>query len=438
MVIDLLYAILEFLKNNPIVVAIIGLIIVADLIFTRKIWKFCTERSFGLLLCLFVICFIAFAEIFQDYLLPVIRKIYTLIGNQIYYVNIFDDGFRNVSLSIGGSITLSIAVLGIILTLIRNTLTRQQNNTDKERLVTEQISRAVEQTGAYKQEVNGANYQPNIEARLGGLYSLQRIMQKSPKDAQTIAKIFYAYVRENAKRPRTKEQELKINKNIITYQLPEDIQAAFSIICQFSKKPLLDSQLNFSRADFREYSFTDMDFSNAILKHVNLEDADLSDADLSGADLSGANLINTVMFYANLSGAILVDTDLEHALLTDIDANYPGRFVPNLSGANLSGASLRNQILPYVDLSGANLSRANLPNINLLNANLKNANLFKTNLFSAILRDADLSGANLEKTSLLRVDLFEVRNVTQEQINKAEGDEKTIPPKGLTRPPHWK
>ena len=425
---DILLLILGFLTDYPIVILIIFALVVAESIFTGKIWKFFTKRSFGLLLCLFVICFMAFAEVFQDYLLPLIRKIYALIGNQIYYVNIFDDGFRNVSLSIGGSITLSIAVLGVILTLIRSTLNRQQNNTDVQRLITEQISRAVEQTGAYKQEVDGENYQPNIEARLGGLYSLQRIMQESPKDAQTIARIFYAYVRENTKRVKSIQLNATDKDGKEIYQLPEDIKAAVSIIGRFSKKILLDSQLNFSRADFKRYYLVGIDFSYNNLENVDLSDTDFTEANLSNANLSGAILAGTVMTRANLSYVNLSNTDLTETILDDVDSYGPHLSRTNFMRANLSGADLNQQ-----ELSSANLSRANLRD-----ADLSGAILFSTNLRNADLRGANLFGVNLRETDLSNANLSSARNLDQEEIERAKLNWRTKLPDYIIRPNFWK
>ncbi len=141
-----------------------------------------------------------FGWFFLGRLYPLIDSLYELVGYQIENISIGSRAFRNASLSIGGSITLFIALLGVILTVVRNILARQQNNTDEERLVIEQISRSVDQIGTYKQTADGKNVEPNIEVRMGGLYSLQRIMKNSQSDEDSIAKIFYAYVRENAKR----------------------------------------------------------------------------------------------------------------------------------------------------------------------------------------------------------------------------------------------
>ncbi len=149
---------------------------------------------------LFVIFLIAFGVLFPWFYSSFIYSLYMDIRDQIDGIMIGSKAFRNVSLSIGGSITLAIALLGVFLTVIRNILTRQQNRTDEERLVTEQISRSIDQIGAYKQSADGKNIEPNVEVRMGGLYSLERIMRDSLKDEEAIAKIFNAYVRENAKK----------------------------------------------------------------------------------------------------------------------------------------------------------------------------------------------------------------------------------------------
>ncbi|MGU9963282.1 MAG: pentapeptide repeat-containing protein [Candidatus Halichondribacter symbioticus] len=239
---------------------------------------------------LFVIFTIVFGFFFPWFFSSFIKTLYIAVEQQIKNIDVNSYGFRSISLSIAGSITLLITILGVVLTLIRNLLTRQQNRTDEERLVTEQISRAVEQMGAYKQGVGEKSYEPNIEVRLGGLYSLQRIMKDSPKDEETIAKIFYAYVRENTKKDETKEKNT---------QPRVDVQTALDVIGQFNrmwkeqnKEIPQEIRLNFSNANFAGYFFTDINFSGADLFYADLENANLEGVDLSGAILFGANLTN--------------------------------------------------------------------------------------------------------------------------------------------------
>ncbi len=80
---------------------------------------------------------------------------------------------------------------------------------------------------------------------------------------------------------------------------------------------------------------------------------------------------------------------------------------------------------PYIkpDLSGVDLTRAKLRGADLrgaifIRADLKGAIFSRADLTGAILSVADLSGANLK----------EVINLTREQLEKAQTDEKTILP----------
>jgi hypothetical protein len=114
---------------------------------------------------------------------------------------------------------------------------------------------------------------------------------------------------------------------------------------------------------------------------------DLSRADLSEADLSGAG--------------------------PDGDMAGPGGFV---AGADLSG----------VDLSRADLSHAFL----------SRGSLYMT-LYKANLTEADLSGANLTEADLSWADLTGTTNLTQKQVERADGDEQTKLPDHLKRPADW-
>ncbi len=376
-------------------------------IYVKNAWALCKrllvgiKNSFTIVFAytLFGLFFIVFGWFFWWYLLPFISSLYELIGYQVNNIKVGDDGFRNVSLSIAGSITLSIAVLGVILTLIRNILTRQQNNISEQVQITESMGQAIAQIGAFNGE------KPNIEVRMGGLYSLQRIMKYSPKDKESIARILYAYVHENTKRDKTGQPKKKNPAMHESYRMPEDIQAALNIISQFNKEQrkegrdnFLDSQLNLSHTDFSSYSFINMDFSHAVLEYVDLSNADLSHTNLSNANLLEANLHGIGSYELNLSSANLWGANLSKAVLTDADVTNATFIVADFSGADLY----------CVDFFGANLVGANFS--------------------KAILRNTFLSG----------VDLTKVRNLTQEQIDSAVGDAKTKLPEGLIHPESWK
>jgi hypothetical protein len=84
------------------------------------------------------------------------------------------------------------------------------------------------------------------------------------------------------------------------------------------------------------------------------------------------------------------------------------------------------------------LSHTDLRKTNLDGAHLEGSILVGAHLEGAYLGGADFEGAHLQLTYLQGADLEESKNLTQEQIDKANGDETTKLPKDhLHRPAHW-
>ena len=146
----------------------------------------------------------------------------------------------------------------------------------------------------------------------------------------------------------------------------------------------------------------------AVLAFVKIEQDRGVDADLSHAKLSRADL-----FDADLTGAYLTSADLSHAKLRGAKLRGAHLFDADLRGADLEGADLTGTWGPYADLRGADLEGAHLIG-------------------------ADLKGADLEGADLEGADLSIARNLTQEQLNEAQGNAETKLPEGLKRPDHWK
>jgi uncharacterized protein YjbI with pentapeptide repeats len=125
---------------------------------------------------------------------------------------------------------------------------------------------------------------------------------------------------------------------------------------------------------------------------------------------------------ANLRGANLSEINLEQA---------------NLERANLEGANLRETDLEEANLERARLREAVLGEAKLKKADLRKARLQKAVLRGARLRDADLSKARLRDADLSGAELHRAKNLLQEQLNEAYGDEATELPDYLQRPAHW-
>ena len=82
--------------------------------------------------------------------------------------------------------------------------------------------------------------------------------------------------------------------------------------------------------------------------------------------------------------------------------------------------------------SGAYLNGADLSYANLIGAHLNGADLSYANLNGATLRGATLSDATLSDADLNGANLRGAKNLTQEQLDRACGNENTKLPEGLT------
>jgi uncharacterized protein YjbI with pentapeptide repeats len=194
-----------------------------------------------------------------------------------------------------------------------------------------------------------------LEARLGGIYALERLAQESPSDYWMTIEILTAFVRERSTLVPEPPPSLvgvdipKRHRKPSVPRIPTDVQAVMTVL---------------SRRDLSQ----DLPERPIELRGSNLRAADLNSIELNGADLWKVNLREAQLWQAKLAGASL------------------GR--ANLSDASLWQADLEGAYLWKANLEGANLSEANLANANLEDANLKAANLDRTNLIGADLRQA--------------------------------------------------
>ena len=180
-------------------------------------------------------------------------------------------------------------------------------------------------------------------------------------------------------------------------------------------------------------------FVNANLAGANLQHAKLSGADFREAALVDANLQGALLAFADLRNAKLRKADLRKADLRFADLRKAKLLNTDVREANLRQANLSEAKLWNADLREANLRRANLREANLLRAKLGNADLRGADLQEAKLWNADLRGADLKEAKLVSADLrganlTGARNLSQQQLDRACGDQTTKLPPNLTIP----
>ncbi len=328
---------------------------------------------------------------------------------------------------VGGFVGFILVVVQIYRTITFNKQVNEQRRANINALTLDQYVRAVDQL---KDE--------NMAVRLGGIYSLEQIMNSENKEDykfhDVIIELFCAYVREE--RPFD-EEDYKINPSKYKVKVLTDIRAILTVLGRRVNKD--DEKVEI---DLKHTNWNDADLSNmklegfnlsgahlegANLNGANLEHAKLMEAHLEGADLYGANLEHAKLMEAHLEGADLNGANLEHAKLINTHLEGADLKIAHLEGADLRIAHLEGANLTVADLEGADLSgvhleradltRADLAGAILTGAHLAGANLTGADLAGAILFKAHLSGADLEKVNFKDIKLvsrFQVRAETEE------------------------
>lgn len=284
----------------------------------------------------------------------------------------------------------------------------EQIKADYERRITEIFTKALEQLASDK-----------IDARLGGIYSLERVSQESPPQYWIVMEIITAFIRERArwkesKQPWRASAKEKAENTESEYDLPTDISAAIAVIARRDEKNRARENAENWYLDLRG-----SDLRGAFLRRAHLEGAFLIRAHLEGAQLVETHLESACLMGAYLRGASLMGARLEGAILEE--ARLEGG-ATNLRGAHLEGSHLAAAHLEGTRLRGAHLERAGL----------QGAHLEKAFLVGAHLDEANLQGTHLEGT-----DLSKTLGITRNQLSVACGDENTVLPQGMTRPPQW-
>lgn len=225
--------------------------------------------------------------------------------------------WRQTVTTLVGIFSVLLVALGLWVTNAQN---RDQQQLAEQGQVTDRFGTAINQLGS-----------ENLDVRLGGVYSLERLMHDASGDEANILEVLCAYVRDHTGTAASAAPETTSPGPL---HPATDVQAALTVL---GRRPDPASHVN---VDLTWVDIRGADLTNAKLVHADLRDADLVGAYLRSADLSGAALRN-----ADLARAYLRSADLAGAYL---------RF------DNLTGANLRSAVLTGANLTGANFAGANL------------------------------------------------------------------------------
>jgi uncharacterized protein YjbI with pentapeptide repeats len=245
--------------------------------------------------------------------------------------------------------------------------------------ITDRFARAIEQLGSTA-----------IDARLGAIYSLERVARDSGRDHPAVMEVLTAFIR------RTSQSR--------DFAVPQDLQAAATVVCR------RQAERDRATVNLRSARLHALDLTAAILSGADLSECELGGAVLNDGELSGAKLNGADLAGAELDVTCLRGADLSQARLTSAKLRAASLVGAVLAEADLTGADLRDACLRGVPATGSLLKTADLGGADLTKANLCEADLTRARLNScamrgALLRSAKLTGADLTGADLSGADL---------------------------------
>lgn len=198
-----------------------------------------------------------------------------------------------------------------------------------QQLASSQRTASISERSQISDRINKAARQledPGPTVRVAGVYALDRIANESPRDADGIAAMLCAYIRQH--RP-------------VSSPRPD---AAL----EPKTRPVLQAIIDVldRRRSVRSVNAS-IDLSDSALAGLNFGGKDFSGADLTQSDLSRADLRWTEFGGASLYHAVLRDSDMHSTFLETAD----------LRGADLTGARVDESHWAFADLRGAKFVR---------------------------------------------------------------------------------
>jgi uncharacterized protein YjbI with pentapeptide repeats len=352
-----------------------------------------------------------------------------------------------------GTSALIAAIIGAPLVIWRTLVAQTTVNLQKEGLMTDRISKAVEQLGAEKtvkepgkaadgKDITVERTQPNIEVRIGGLYALERIAQDSMtydkgRDHIRVMEIICAYVRENAPAKDAKQSPhevfLQLTKETDDGESlgPEDayVHKDFEAVNKYGwKKEELTvknlqrwvRELPLARGDIqvalriigrRSVDQIAFERGRASAGSIIGYQLDLFAVNIQGANLTRLNFSNAYMPYLRAEGAYVDDADFSGCQLTESHFECADMNRVSLVGAQLNRAWLTGAKLVSANLSRASMVQASMNDTRMNKATLEDAVLDYANMDNAFLNHskmdratfifAQMEGVEMEHASLI-------------------------------------
>jgi uncharacterized protein YjbI with pentapeptide repeats len=294
-------------------------------------------------------------------LLAIARLAYDLLG----------DDQQRASEAVKSLLPIAAAAVGLPLIIWRLVILNQQTRIseaktqiDRETYYTSIFAKSVELLGFVRESKSvGADGNaitrsvPNIESRLGALYSLERLLTESIRDQRAIVETLCAYVRENSPleipQDTTKAKEFFSGKNSPAPTHRADVQAALTIIGRRPESLRARATIERVPLDFRNTNLVGYDLSELNYDYARFANSFIDGANMSGASFTGCIFDNTFIRSARMKGASFRSAVFD--------------------GCNLSGAEIEETDFALATLVATDLRSAKVISFNIEGANLENA-----------------------------------------------------------------
>jgi uncharacterized protein YjbI with pentapeptide repeats len=309
------------------------------------------------------------------------------------------------------------AVVAIIYTVRRHSLERKSVQLTQETLQATRerdsesslLTRDAQVTDRYTKAIAQLASSNPTEC-LGGIYALERIMNDSERDHETIVEVLAAFVREHAAPPEpTSEPDFQYSRISVS------LQAALTVI---GRRP-------------ERHETNPVDLNGVWLPGVVLPEARMHDVNFYGANLSDSNFVNANLERAYLAEVTVKGANLTEARLKDASLYRAHAEKTRFAEAHLEGVNCLEGTFSGANFSGAWAQDANFFRARMEGANFYGARLEGSNFRAARLGNANFRGAHLDNVNFSEVDLTEVRRFTAKQLSAAWMDESTVLPPGI-------
>ncbi|MGM7648195.1 pentapeptide repeat-containing protein [Nocardia sp. JW2] len=285
--------------------------------------------------------------------------------------------------------------------------TNDQMALTRQTAITDRMQKATEQLASEK-----------INARLAGVYLLERLAKDAPSDAPIVYELLEAFVRQRDEaRCEPTDRSVLIGKGDVQVgnrqRGPLDLQTAMNILLRHYKS-IPEHEWPEEGPDFRGACLAAFDLTDARFIRSNFVQADLREAEFGKADLTGSSFSLADLSEQDFYDVQLTDAWFRAASAPRIDMSYVRAVNAEFYATDLTEATLF-----FSDFSEASFAHARLSGAILVGLNLTNANLQSADLSYAQFQDVDFTGADFSGIDLTGIVY----------------DEYTVWPAGFTPPP---